>query len=262
MSDQGSDSRVEAALQEQIDRLKDRVNVLVREKHEHSGAERALMRLARDMPGFVSSIDERMVLDSGLGSSLEHVRRYVHNVVATFQTKLESMALKEKNQQLVLDGNIQGAADVAGSLHKGILKSQAEHARVAKRVEEWEKAREEQVAEPSELLMMDNEKFLANQERRKESRRLRRERDQAAEKASRVAAEAEAAAEEKAREARRAAAKAVAEAEAEERARLAPSLPMVGKEVISVDEAAALRVTRSKTDALAEISRKRLLSEG
>jgi hypothetical protein len=130
-------------LEHQIERFKAIADVAGKEMHEHSGARDALDLLAKQMPGFATSIEERIEKDTNLsGETARQVLVYSKNIIARFLAICESNAQAQNQQRFIAQGRMETALTMIESFKKDIIKEQAFAARREELAEENRRARQ------------------------------------------------------------------------------------------------------------------------
>lgn len=117
---------ITSALERQIEKFTGMATVARKEMHEHSGASDALSLLAKQMPGFAASIEERVEKDEDLsGEAALQVLTYSKNIIARFAAICESNAKSQHQQKFVAQGRMETSLAMIDALRKDISKENA-----------------------------------------------------------------------------------------------------------------------------------------
>lgn len=129
---------IEGTLAQQVAKFAQVAEIMRKEMNEHQGAMEALNQLAKQMPSFMTSIEERIEKDTDLGNAAASVLTYSKNIIARFMAMCEANARNQHQQRFMAEGRMQMAEQTVANLRKEI---ETQKAVAAKREAESEAQR-------------------------------------------------------------------------------------------------------------------------
>lgn len=138
---------ISGVLAKQITRNRDAANLSRREMSEHTGAAQILALLMKQLPSFMTQLEQQIEGDSELGRSAENVRSYAKRIVGRFNEMCETQCAHQRTNALLCDGRAQAAEQAIVMLEKEIATEQATTARRNELNEERRAAEAREAAE-------------------------------------------------------------------------------------------------------------------
>jgi hypothetical protein len=124
-------------LKQQTEKYEKIAELMKKDMYEHGGAAQALAQLGKQMPGFATSIEERIEKDPDIsGAASVKVLEYSKNIIARFMAMCESNATAQTNQKFVAQGRMEAALQSVETFKKEIETHKAFAARREELAEE------------------------------------------------------------------------------------------------------------------------------